>query len=318
MKSSFQKIFNFCVFGFLVLVFLFSQESSVKAAVVCTNISPDVYYGMTDQNSSGPVTSLQKFLFAEGYLSATPNGHFGPATLSAVTSFQSSHSISSTGYVGALTRAAIVSTSCGANTAPNSSAPATTTVSSSIVSPLSGVTLSLGQTYKIAWNSSNNSGYSIVLEDQNGLSQGFVTPNAQLSGSFTWQVGTVLSGVTSSYATVPTGTYRLHFYAFSGGSDLYSGNFTIVAPPLTASLIIPTNVSLVNSPTMVVYGSGFNSATRVNIDGAYNFSPNILYASPDGTVVVFPLPTNLSVGQHTAYMSTAYGTVISPPFTLTQ
>lgn len=54
------------------------------------------------------VTELQKVLIAHGYLKiAAPTGYFGPATLAAVKQYQSANSISMTGFVGPLTRAAL-------------------------------------------------------------------------------------------------------------------------------------------------------------------------------------------------------------------
>jgi peptidoglycan hydrolase-like protein with peptidoglycan-binding domain len=53
------------------------------------------------------VTELQKRLISEGYLSATANGTFGPATESAVKAFQKAHGLEQLGSVGPGTRAAL-------------------------------------------------------------------------------------------------------------------------------------------------------------------------------------------------------------------
>ena len=158
-----------------------------------------------------------------------------------------------------------------------------------------------------------------MLENQNGLSQGFITPNAQTSGSFDWQVGTVLSSVTNTNIVVPTGTYEIDLRSISGGApDIISGTFNITTPPLTVSSILPLTASLSADPTIVLYGSGFNSSATITIDGYYNDQASALYASPDGTVIVFPLPSNVGVGQHVVYISNAGGLAVSPPFTVTQ
>ncbi len=312
---------------FLGSLFFLLAPLAVSASVVCTNLTSDLSYGETDSYSGGPVTLLQNFLFAEGNLSATPNGHFGPATLSAVISFQTARGISSTGYVGPLTRAAIAAESCPSTVSSptNSTTNVTTnsnavTPSSNITAPLSGATLSVGQNYTITWNNSNNAGYTIVLENQNGLSQGFITPNTQNSGSFLWQVGNVLSAVTDSYSMVPTGTYRIHLEGVSGNlADLYSGNFNITAPPLSVISITPASISLSGNQTMVLYGSGFNSSVRINIDGYYNLSSSPFYVSPDGTVLVFPLPSSVPVGNHIVDVSNIYGSLAtSASFAVTQ
>ncbi len=56
-------------------------------------------------SSGQDVLELQNRLVAEGYLSATPTGYFGPLTEAAVTAYQRAHGIVDTGYVGVLTRA---------------------------------------------------------------------------------------------------------------------------------------------------------------------------------------------------------------------
>ena len=48
---------------------------------------------MTSGMSGTDVKALQTQLSAKGYLSATPNGHFGPATLAAVKKFQCAQGI---------------------------------------------------------------------------------------------------------------------------------------------------------------------------------------------------------------------------------
>jgi peptidoglycan hydrolase-like protein with peptidoglycan-binding domain len=58
--------------------------------------------------TSDVVLKLQNVLAAQGFLRATPNGHFGPATTAAVKDFQTAHGVSPLGVVvGPLTRAAL-------------------------------------------------------------------------------------------------------------------------------------------------------------------------------------------------------------------
>jgi peptidoglycan hydrolase-like protein with peptidoglycan-binding domain len=66
------------------------------------------------------VTVLQNFLNRAGYLSATPNGHFGPATMTAVRAFQANNYISATGTVGPMTRNAINERMCDPNLSTDS------------------------------------------------------------------------------------------------------------------------------------------------------------------------------------------------------
>jgi ferredoxin len=63
------------------------------------------YLGYGDKGDD--VLKLQKLLSTEGYLSATPNGHYGPATVVAVKKFQKANKMSQTGNVGPATKAAL-------------------------------------------------------------------------------------------------------------------------------------------------------------------------------------------------------------------
>jgi hypothetical protein len=59
------------------------------------------------------VLALQQLLAAQGDMTATPNGYFGPATEAAVLKFQAAHDISQVGTVGPTTRAALNSLESG-------------------------------------------------------------------------------------------------------------------------------------------------------------------------------------------------------------
>lgn len=61
------------------------------------------------------VYTLQELLVRGGYLQASPNGNFGPATKQAVRDFQYNNNISATGIVGASTRNAINERLCDAD-----------------------------------------------------------------------------------------------------------------------------------------------------------------------------------------------------------
>ncbi len=82
---------------------------------------------MTSGMSGTDVKALQTQLSAKGYLSATPNGHFGPATLAAVKKFQCAQGIvcsgSSYGIAGPKTQAAL--SGAGAATSDPSVGPST-------------------------------------------------------------------------------------------------------------------------------------------------------------------------------------------------
>jgi hypothetical protein len=62
---------------------------------------------LSPKNKGAEVLKLQKLLKDLGYLKATPNGFYGPATKLAVKKYQKDHGIPSTGIVGPLTRKAM-------------------------------------------------------------------------------------------------------------------------------------------------------------------------------------------------------------------
>ncbi len=68
-----------------------------------TTLTIDLSKGMKGKD----VLTLQQFLKAKGYLSATPNGYFGLGTQAGVKKFQKENNITPNGRVGAKTRAAI-------------------------------------------------------------------------------------------------------------------------------------------------------------------------------------------------------------------
>jgi peptidoglycan hydrolase-like protein with peptidoglycan-binding domain len=71
-----------------------------------------ITYSLSRGSEGVQVTVLQNFLNRAGYLSATPNGYFGPATTAAVRAFQASNGLSATGSVGPMTRNAINERMC--------------------------------------------------------------------------------------------------------------------------------------------------------------------------------------------------------------
>jgi peptidoglycan hydrolase-like protein with peptidoglycan-binding domain len=64
------------------------------------SIDKNLKYGQRDLE----VTELQEFLIDKGLLKTTPSNFFGLLTLKAVKAYQTSVGVSSTGFVGALTR----------------------------------------------------------------------------------------------------------------------------------------------------------------------------------------------------------------------
>jgi hypothetical protein len=87
---------------------LAALQNQLAAAQNQQTSSKYVFTKVLSLGSSGTeVLELQKRLKSEGYLSATPNGNFGPATQSAVKAYQRAQGLSPLGNVGPATRAAL-------------------------------------------------------------------------------------------------------------------------------------------------------------------------------------------------------------------
>lgn len=88
-----------------------TQASAAPAPIALSSSScpQDIEQGQ----DSGCVTELQDLLDSHG-ASLTVDGDFGPATLAAVKSFQSSHGLTVDGIVGPLTKAALIGEAAGA------------------------------------------------------------------------------------------------------------------------------------------------------------------------------------------------------------
>ena len=304
-------------------------SSSPTSPQQCVNLSANLYQGLNDSGISGQVTMLQHFLAAEGYLTATPNGHFGPSTFSAVKKFQSVQGISAIGEVGPATRAAIERISCAATTAPVYTPSATNAVP--VVSPASlisallptssgvpisgsvmvtsiptGSTIVEGKSLTLEWNSQSGVNYNILLEDQYGVGQGYIASYVQ-GGQYTWTTGNVsVSG--SGNQTISPGVYRIHVENATTGvaaTDPISGTFTINPIPLNIADIIPTSAPADAKTTVILYGSGFNTSSRINVDTLYSIT-SPAYVSPDGTALAFTIPTSVSAGEHSISVANTY------------
>lgn len=82
----------------------------------CVDLKFDLRYRSRDANTNGEVSLLQDFLQSEGYLYSEPTGYFGMQTKQAAQSFQGDNGLSSTGFVGRLTRAKVKALTCGGET----------------------------------------------------------------------------------------------------------------------------------------------------------------------------------------------------------
>lgn len=81
----------------------------------CLNLSNiDLERSNRDNSlNNNSVSIVQNFLYKNGYLEVSPTGYFGSLTVAAVKAFQAANEIRTTGNVGPMTRAKIISMSCG-------------------------------------------------------------------------------------------------------------------------------------------------------------------------------------------------------------
>ena len=318
-----------CAIGFV------PRTIPTASAMICTQINTDVSVGQTDVTLGGPVSVLHAYLRQAGYLAAGSSGHFGSGTLAAVKAFQSANGISSTGYVGPVTRLAISRKTCGTVSAIASStitvispnmpvvSPSPVAVIVSVTSPAVGQVLSLGSTTPIRWNAQPANIYNILLEQPGGMGAGFIAMSQNpVAGQnqYLWNVGNVYSSQTNLTQTVAPGTYRIRLQSASYGASLtdeVSGWFTIIAQPFAANSVIPSSVYADNATPVVLFGSGFTQSTNVYFDTNQSGTrANNAYISPNGTVLVFTVPTGVAVGAHTLYINNGSVTPASLPFTV--
>src|SRR3989344_5352609 len=104
------------VLGLLIApAFSFAQVGDVDpnpTASDCVALQNNLRYRDRDINKNGEVSTFQDFLQMKGFLNSEPTGYFGLLTFQAAKDYQRSKSITPTGYVGPITRAAI-NAECG-------------------------------------------------------------------------------------------------------------------------------------------------------------------------------------------------------------
>lgn len=118
----------------------------------CLDLSNNLYVGVTDAATNGEVTKLQQFL------GVNTTGYFGPMTLQAVQSWQSSHGVVSSGtpdttgygFVGPATRAAMA---CGNSGSEDTGT--TTRPSPVITANVSPASITAGQSATLNWTTTN-------------------------------------------------------------------------------------------------------------------------------------------------------------------
>ena len=339
MKKSTQYLFSSIIL--VIIIGFTSNIVSIANASMCVRLNSDISSGQTDSVSSGPIKMLQNYLQVNGFFSSNPNGHFGPATLSAVKALQAHAGITATGLVGPKTRAYVSQQTCNTttivnipitntsvtNTTPTSTSVSTTAAAVSntnVTSPVTGQVLSTGSTTIIRWINTPLNGFNLTLEQPGGAGIGFIASNlypGTNGNQYVWRVGQIYSSQTNSNQTIGPGTYRIRIQNPSdglGSKDQTSGWFTVLGGQLSVSSVVPSSAYADNTSSVVVIGTGFTAATSVYFDSNYSsLRAESTYVSPDGTVVVFTVPTTVPVGTHTLFINNGQSsTPVTQTFTV--
>ena len=112
-----------------------AQITTLSSQPVSASPTPSSGYvfsgNLRQGQTSDAVLQLQTMLAEQGFLTAVPNGHYGPATTAAVKKFQAAHGLPPVGTVGPLTRAAL-------NALPQSSSGAASVSEVATAAPADG------------------------------------------------------------------------------------------------------------------------------------------------------------------------------------
>ncbi len=288
--------------------------------LVCTNLSYDLFQGLSDKVGDESVTKLQNYLYKSGYLKASSNGYFGPATLTAVKNYQVANNISNTGRVGPATRKSIRDRSCNiSNTAsvinsvisstPTPKAERVNSDNQTVNYPQASSTLVTDIKTSIRWVSTSGAVYGLILEDKDGVGVGHIS-QAVIGDAFDWTVGKVYSSRANDDIYIEPGIYRIRISGNRGTTPLgeqYSGLFTITGKKLEIESINPNFIYAKKDSYIAMIGTGYDSTTQINFDinnSSRKIKPN--YISEDGKVLVFRIPSYAPQGQYSLNVFNTY------------
>jgi peptidoglycan hydrolase-like protein with peptidoglycan-binding domain len=215
---------------------------SVNPSICVSSYAPittNLYIGESDYQTGSQVTSLQSYLYNNGYMTHTPTGYFGGLTWQGVVNFQRAYGISATGFVGPITRGELQTVMCGTpvpNPIPNPNSVSIASITPS-VSPV-------GTTVTISGN-------------------GFTS-----FGSNTIHFGAgVVSGVSPA-------TVSCQYPSFAACYDTHNLTFTIpssVAPYCAPGMMCAMYMQLItpgNYPVYVTNANGTSNTLNFTVSGA--------------------------------------------------
>lgn len=279
----------------------FAQTSSS-----CVDLPSSLSRGMENKN----VLALQNFLYAQGYLKATPNGYFGPGTFAAVKALQKSAGYSQVGIAGPATRAYIKIFTCTGQAGQTMGNPQASSTGTQQITYTAGVPLPAAlkpQLDSVDLVTLFAGGYTEWGFDLHGSSFSSTTNMVyfkNLSSGVTYTIGTFGSadGTTITLPTsigstkfscgngclqsMPAGPYEI-FVQTSGGQT--SGKYIEIKPftiqsrtgsemaplPSTGSNVKLGTLTFSTSLPVIVKSVGFAvSASTISADGVGTVSYN--------------------------------------------
>ena len=218
-----------------------------SGAPSCVSITSGISIGSRDSSSNGNVSRLQTYLILRGYLSSSATGYFGRQTEAAVKNLQIQNSLSAVGNVGPLTRARILSLSCGIVLPPTTPAPTL-----NYISPTSGIVGS--QVYV----SITNAGTNPQLFFDTGVIT--LTSASLSSGQYIFTVPSFIGPSCQPYMMCPAllrsvtpGSYPIKVTNTNGTSNTIYFNVTSGTVATTTTTQAPV-ISGIDTPTTLRVG----------------------------------------------------------------
>lgn len=244
----------------------------------CPALSYNLYLGLTDAQTAGQVSQLQRFL------GVTPTGYFGTLTRQAVANFQTQYQVYPvTGGVGPLTRAAIARV-CGGYPTP---------IGTLSITGVSGPnSLAVGQqgTWSITTNAPSGSYGSVSVRWGDEYYYGYAATPQSVS---------ISQQNTFSHSYSSPGTYAIVFTATDNAGHSNTASATVVVGGSGQT----TNFSA--SPT---YGS---APLTVNFSGSVQTSGQYIVDYGDGTNSGALQSYCLSNQPYPGYVGSGYGCSLS-------
>jgi hypothetical protein len=149
-----------------------------------------------------------------------------------------------------------------------------------------------------------------VLEDDKGVSKGFASYSAGSAGQYTWDVGSVYVSGSDQREVVGPGAYRLRLQGTPARgvseASLVSESFRITLPVTSVKSVLPSSVRANGTSAAVLYGSGFTEGTTIYMGDSYRNGVTTLYYSPEGTIIVFSVPSTIAPGTYPIVLRDRY------------